>query len=744
MKKILLSLIILSIILTMLTGAVNVSSNEDITVTLDGEVLTFDVEPQIINDRTMVPLRKIFEEIGALVKWDDETQTVYAKKSSKTLALQIGSAEMEIDNGKTDSEGNAITETVELDSPATIVDNRTLVPVRAISEFFGYGVDWSDDTYTVSITSPAEDESWKDNVGEINLSDMTFTGEGIEINGNVVKITKGGDYTVSGSLENGNITVRTDEKVKLRLNGASISSSDDPCIFIVKADKAYITLNDGTENTLNYSGEKGAILTKTKLEIKGAGTLDINSDVSHGIKASDNLEIENGTFNISAKNDGINVNDTFKMTGGTLNITAEGDGIASDSIVTIEGGTINIETTGEPIESEETETQNQWRFGPMESASVDFASSTKGIKAEWMINITGGEINVNSADHAIHCADEIEITGGNLNIASKYAKGISGHGNVTVDGSDTVIDVTKSTEGLESKETVTVNDGTIKIVSSDDGINATGGQSGEMMFGGGPNMGERPENSDGTMPERQDMPQGDMQMRGGRGGRMRMDQQQDGQMPQMPPMDGEFSPENMPQFDENFRPENMPEFDSENMPDFGGMFGMEKDGLPDSLIINGGNLEIISGDDCLDSNGNIVLNGGVINAVKENGTFTGFNSILDYEGKITINEGVTFILACAGSQGSVSIPQNNITVYFENTHSKGEAITVKDESGNIVLTYTPSGSYSAALITSPDLKTNGTYTVSAGSETNTVTLSEQNTTIGTRKNTGFGGGRMGR
>ena len=113
MKKILLSLIILSIILTMLTGAVNVSSNEDITVTLDGEVLTFDVEPQIINDRTMVPLRKIFEEIGALVKWDDETQTVYAKKSSKTLALQIGSAEMEIDNGKTDSEGNAITETVE-------------------------------------------------------------------------------------------------------------------------------------------------------------------------------------------------------------------------------------------------------------------------------------------------------------------------------------------------------------------------------------------------------------------------------------------------------------------------------------------------------------------------------------------------------------------------------------------------------------------------------------------------------
>ena len=60
---------------------------------------------------------------------------------------------------------------------------------------------------------------------------------------------------------------------------------------------------------------------------------------------------------------------------------------------------------------------------------VEFEKSSKGINAEWMMVISGGEINVNSASHAIHCQDEIEINGGEFTLSSKYDKGISAHGN---------------------------------------------------------------------------------------------------------------------------------------------------------------------------------------------------------------------------------------------------------------------------------------------------------------------------
>ena len=416
------------------TGAVNSESDKKITVELDGSVIQFDVNPEIIDGRTMVPLRKIFEEIGALVKWDADTKTVSARKSSKTVTLTINSAEMQIDKGNTDEEGNAVAETITLDVPAQIVSDRTLVPARAISEAFGLNVDWDNDAQKVIITSDSdEDDTWKENTGVINLTDLSYTGDGVEIADNQIMITAGGDFTLTGTLTDGNITVSADEKVKLRLSGCSVTSSENPCIYVENADKAYITVTDGTENYLEAkNSEKGVIYSKDNLEIKGKGMLNITADAGHGIKASDNLTIENGTLNITAAADGINVNDTFKMTDGTVNISAKGDGIASESIVSITGGELNIETTGEPIANTISQTEktdvNSSRGGRQGAASVEFEVSTKGIKADWMLYVSGGEITVTSADHAIHCTDEIEITGGNLTLNSAYAKGISGHG----------------------------------------------------------------------------------------------------------------------------------------------------------------------------------------------------------------------------------------------------------------------------------------------------------------------------
>ena len=760
MKKLLSVILCLSITLILLSSATFVSADK-VTVELDGKQIEFDVNPQIIDGRTMVPLRKIFEEIGATVKWNGETRTVSARKNSKTVTFAIDSADLQIDKGNADEQGN--TQTVTLDVPAQIVSGRTLVPVRAISESFGLNVDWDKDNKKVIITSDDdEDDSWKENVGSINLTNMTYEGEGIEINGNQIKITSGGDFTLSGTLADGNIIISADEKVKLRLSGVKITSSENPCVYVENADKAYITLTKGTENSLiAQNSQDGAIYSKDNLEIKGEGNLNIESKSGHGIKASDNLKIENGTLTINAQSDGIHVNDTFKMTGGTVNITAVGDGIDCESIVDIEDGEINIETNGTPTQTAQTSNEGMSRGMFGESANVEFENSTKGINAEWMMCISGGEININSASHAIHCQDEIEINGGKFSISSKYEKGISAHGNLTVDGADTVIDITKSTEGLESKNILTVNDGDIYIVASDDAINATGGNSGNKMpFG---NFGGDNENGNRTMPEGfekgerptfdgQNRENGEMtdgqRTKGQRGERGRMSGMQPPQMPQdgefMPPpemsQNGEFTPPEMFQ-DGEFTPPERPDIQMGDgtMPEgFTGNRGNSKT----CLIINGGNLELCAVNDCLDANGSLEINGGTIKATDSNGSFTGAFAIVDPDGQATISENANLVFAARnGAATSLGLTQNTVTVYCESTHESGDKISISDSKGNIVYEYTPKGSYNAVLIASKNIKTGEKYSVKIGNETYETEISEQSTVIGTQSTGGMGFGR---
>jgi len=743
MKKILSVILCLGITVALFAGAKTVSADE-ITIELDGKTIEFDVNPEIIDGRTLVPLRKIFEEIGATVKWDGETQTVSARKSSKTVTLTINTAEMNIDKGDTDESGNPILETVTLEVPAQIVYGRTLVPCRAISEAFGLDIEWDEANRTVLITSEDnEDESWKENVASINLSDMTFEGNGIEINENQILISSGGDYTLTGTLADGNITISAKEKVKLRLNGANITSSNAPCIFVKEADKAYITISDGTENYLvAENSEDGAIYSKENLEIKGNGKLDIKSVAGHGIKASDNLTIENGTANINASSDGIHINDTFKMTGGTVNITSVGDGIDCESIVNISAGIINIETNGTPIETTQTvteTTQEISRRGMWEDEQdVEFEKSTKGINAEWMMCISGGKINVNSASHAIHCQDEIQIDGGKFSLSSKYDKGISAHGNLTINGNDTVIDIAKSTEGIESKNIMTINDGNIKVVSTDDALNATGGNSGMMMPGG--NFGANGEGADRIPPEgfnRFERVPGEIpsdrnnQTQAGKGTRP-----QRGEFPDMQP------PFEMPENGEFTLPEGTRSPIGEGMPER--FMGGNRGNMKDCLIINDGNLELCGGDDCIDANGNIIISGGNVKATNTIGSFAGNFGVIDSDGQTTIGENANIILASDnGNERSLHLTQNTIIVYCENQHMAKEQISLSDSNGNIVYEYAPEGNFKAVLIASSNIKTGERYSISIGKESFETEITDQSTVLGTpsTNNMGFGRGK---
>lgn len=112
------------------------------TVNLDGQQLSFDVAPAIDNGRTLVPLRAIFEAMGATVQWDQDTQTATAIKGNTKVVLRIGSVSPTI-NGKV----------VSLDVPAKIINGRTLAPLRFVGEAFGGTVDWNQASQLISITS---------------------------------------------------------------------------------------------------------------------------------------------------------------------------------------------------------------------------------------------------------------------------------------------------------------------------------------------------------------------------------------------------------------------------------------------------------------------------------------------------------------------------------------------------------------------------------------------------------------
>jgi hypothetical protein len=109
-------------------------------VIIDGTPLILDQPSMVVNNRIMVPLRKVFESLGATVLWDQNTQTVTGKKGGNSINLIIGDPSAIVN-------GNPIT----LDEPAEVVNGRTLVPIRIVSEALGANVQWDDNSRTVTI-----------------------------------------------------------------------------------------------------------------------------------------------------------------------------------------------------------------------------------------------------------------------------------------------------------------------------------------------------------------------------------------------------------------------------------------------------------------------------------------------------------------------------------------------------------------------------------------------------------------
>ncbi len=144
MKKII-SILLMCVVIISSFGGISTYALNQITVTLNGTYINFDVQPTEINGRVLVPVRAIFEALGAKVDWNESKNEVVATKGDVTIRLYKDNTTMYRNN-------NAIT----LDVPAKDIGDRILVPVRAISEAFGCKVDWSDANSQVIITTNSD------------------------------------------------------------------------------------------------------------------------------------------------------------------------------------------------------------------------------------------------------------------------------------------------------------------------------------------------------------------------------------------------------------------------------------------------------------------------------------------------------------------------------------------------------------------------------------------------------------
>ena len=291
MKK-LLSLFV-SLLIALSSFSYEVLAEENVNVVLDGKTITFDVPAQIINGRTMVPMRKIFEELGMVVEWFDETQTVIAAKQGVVVEFPIGS---------TTVFRNTIKQII--DVPAQLVDNRTLVPVRFVSEFTGAEVVWDESTNTAFINSKDNIKQlyWNDTYeywGEIEDEDASGYGAlydkedgslrqiGKYINS---KIVEGSDFFDDGATFNGNY-----ENGKFAYGLLCFSNGDS---FIGE-------FKDGGMSNGTYKFSNGEYYT---------GEFDANEKFSDGTRYYLNGDSYSGQF----KNGSINGKGTYNYANGSF------------------------------------------------------------------------------------------------------------------------------------------------------------------------------------------------------------------------------------------------------------------------------------------------------------------------------------------------------------------------------------------------------------------------------------------
>lgn len=361
------------------------------------------------------------------------------------------------------------------------------------------GEDTDGEVYDSEIHDEDDDYIWNsdDEISIIlNESSISCQSDKVNISGSIATITAAGSYNISGTLTDGQIIIDSDDEeiVRLILNGADITCSNNSTIYIKNAAKAIIVLSNNTSNTItdgsSYENNdcNAAIYSEDDLTIFGEGSLLVNGNYNDGITGKDGLIINSGNISVKAVDDGIRGKDYLIIYGGTIDLTTDGDGLKSDNeeysaagYISIEKASLEIDALGDAISAETNVSIGSGTINLTSGNGSSFSTGTdssKGVKAGSAINIEGGSFLINASDDAIHSNGSISLSNANLEIASADD---AIHAETDLEIISGYINITESYEGIESTEgSIIISDGEIYIVSSDDGINiAAGGGSNE-------------------------------------------------------------------------------------------------------------------------------------------------------------------------------------------------------------------------------------------------------------------------
>ena len=522
----------------------------------------------------------------------------------------------------------------------------------------------ADDMFTDRDKEVGYDE---DTATAITLSDdaSSCDSSSVTISDNTITITDEGTYLLTGSLSDGQVIVDADDKkVQLVLDSVDINCDTSAALYVKAADKVFVTLASDSENTLSNTNDfvaiddnniDAVIFSKDDLTLNGSGTLTVTAKYGHGIVSKDDLVITSGTYQITAAKHALSGQDSVRIADGILTLNAGTDGIHSENTDDDAKGFIYIA-----------------------NGDISITADSDGFDAEETLQVDGGNIEVYAGDDGLHSDDDLIITAGTIN-------------------------VTKSYEGLEGM-TVTIEDGDISVVSSDDGINASGdGTSGESSQGGTPP--EKPDDSDSTE-DRPEPPNG-FDKNDNSSADSNSDSNSDSKPADLP--DG-----NAGRGDRNGGPGG----------DNSGLGGGMKEATDYNLIqISGGKIYINASGDGIDSNGNLTVTGGEIYV---DGPTSGGDGALDCSGTALISGGTVIAVGSSGMAENFdsSSAQGSMITTVSDSMITGD-ITLTDSEGNTIVSYSPSKEYSSVVISCADLKEGETYTLVAGDTSTSVSLNQK-------------------
>jgi hypothetical protein len=506
----------------------------------------------------------------------------------------------------------------------------------------------------------------------LDIDWSTYKTEKIELSDSI-DIQEGGIYILSGTLEDGSITIDTEDYVKLILNQVSIKNANGPALYIKNSKATFLSLEEGTENRFEDGSTRtteseeldGVIYSKDDLFFEGKGTLYVTSNYQDGIVSKDNIEVTEGVYRIDAKDDGIRGKDSISILGGTFDITALGDGLkttnttdAKKGFILIENGDFTIEAENDGMDaetkvliqegtfliktgggSEQAEsTSEKPSFSPRETKVSSNTASKKGIKAGDNLVIQGGTFTFDTVDDSIHSNTSIGIKDGEFTISSGD-DGIHADETLLIEGGN--LSILKSYEGIEASN-ILIQNGTITIISDDDGMNAA----------------------------------------------------------------SKKDPSNR-----------MEPFQNKNQ-------------MENWLKIYGGVIDVNANGDGIDVNGNGYVYGGeiTVDGPSDNG-----NGALDYDGEFVVDGGEISLIGSSGMlQGiSSSSKQYNITIGFEETYEEKSQIEIIDTEGNNIFSKTADKSFSSLVFSSNQLQKDHTYTIKINEkEVQTFTITSITTTVG--------------